>query len=141
MGSIYGKDVRIEIGDGASGEAFDQIGGEVSFDWTRSSKEIDLSSKDDGAYAASGYGSQSVTLSINGKLKLPDTGLERAAAVAKTVPPTCNIRVSRGAITLYEGLMSVGNFSTSFPNDETATYKFEAKSAAAPTIDDLGATS
>jgi predicted secreted protein len=140
MGKEYGKDWRVEIGDGATPtEAFTPIGGEVSFDWSRSSKEIDLSSKDDGQYAATGYGQQSVQVSVNGKVSLPDTGLEAASDLAKAATPVGNMRIVKGAIVKYEGAMAIGNFSTTHPNDEVCTWKFDLKSAAAPTVDDLGA--
>ncbi len=138
--SEYGQEWRIEIGDGvADTEGFLPIAGETTFDWTRTSKEIDLSSKDDGAYASTGYGSQKVTISPSGKLKLPDPGLQRLSAVSKTIPPVCNVKVIRGAVVKYSGSMSVGNFSTTHPNDDTCTWKCDLASAAAPTVDDIGA--
>ena len=141
MGTEYGSTWRVEVGDGQTTESFLTIGGEVSFDWERSSKEIDTSSKDDGAYASSGYGSQSVTITPNGKLKLPDPGLQRLVALSKLQPPIGNIKVVKGAVVKYSGSMSVGNLSTTHPNDDVCTWKCTLKLAAAPTVDDLGASS
>jgi predicted secreted protein len=142
MAVEYGKEWRIKIGDGASGtEGFDIIGGEGSFEWSRSSDEIDLSSKDDGVYKSSSYGQQAITFSISGKVKLPDDGLERAADVAKTSPPEVNIQVVKGAVKKFAGRVGIGNFSTSFPTDGPATYTFNMKNVGAPTIDNLGAAS
>lgn len=134
---------RIEIGDGVTPTpGYNVIGGETSFDWSRQTKEFDNSSKDDGAYAATGFGSKSVSIRVSGKVKLPDTGLERADDVSKLATPTTMVRIVEIAtdIVKYEGSMGIPNFSSSFSNDEPATYNFDLKSAAAPTVDDLGAT-
>ena len=140
--SRYGKDWRIHIGDGATPtEVFTAIGGETGFEWNRQSDAIDLSSKDDGAYKAQGWGQQAVTFSVNGKVDLPDTGLERAADVSKLSPPEVNIKVMQGAIIKYQGRVGIGNFSSSFPHDGASTYSFEMVAVAAPSVDDLGATS
>ena len=140
MGKEYGKNWRVEIGDGLVSEGFDPIGGEVGFEWSRSSKEIDTSSKDDGNYATKGYGRQSVSISINGKVSLPDIGLERAADIAKSATPEVSIRIVKGAVVKFEGKMSIGNFSTSHPDDDVCTYRFDTSTAAVPVVDDLGAT-
>lgn len=141
MGVEYGKDWRIKIGDGAAPtEGFSVVGGEGSFDWARASDEIDLSSKDDGIYKSTGYGQQAITFSLNGKVKLPDVGLERVDDIAKTSPPEVNIQVVKGAIVKFKGKVAIGNFSCSFPNDGPATYSFSMKNVGAPTVDDLGAT-
>jgi predicted secreted protein len=140
MGKEFGKNWRIAVGDGAGPEVFTEIAGEVSFDWSRSSKEIDTSSKDDGAYATIGYGRQSVSISVSGKLTLPDAdGLERVAEVSKSATPQCNFKIMKGAAVKFAGTMSIGNLSTTHADDEVCTYKFDLKTAAAPTTDDLGA--
>lgn len=139
--SEYGKDWRVYIGDGGSTEAFNPVGGETSVDWTRTSDEIDLSSKDDGIYKSSGYGQQAVSFRISGNVKLPDPGLQRASDVSKLSPPQVNVQIRKGAIIKYQGPVGIGNFSTSFPKQGAATYSYDLKATAAPTIDNLGATS
>jgi predicted secreted protein len=141
MGVELGKNWRLKIGDGASPEVFTVVGGEGSLDWTRQSKEIDTSSKDTGQYATMAYGRQSVSFKISGKLTLPDTGLERVADIAQSATPEVNIQITKGSIVKFEGLVSVGNFSTSFPDDDACTYSADMKAAETPTVDDLGATS
>lgn len=141
MGSEYGKDWRIKIGDGASeSEAFNPIGGETSLDWKRASDEIDLSSKDDGAYKSGSYGQQAITFTVSGNVKLPDVGLEQADTISKASPPEVNIEVVKGAVVKYSGKVGIGNFSASFPKDGPATYSFDMKNVGAPTVDDLGAS-
>lgn len=141
MAKEFGKNWRVKIGDGEVSEAFDTIGGEVGFEWSRSSKEIDTSTKDDGQYATRGYGRQTVTIRVNGKVSLPDDGLERAAEVAKSATPEVNVQITKGAVVKFEGLMAIGNFSTSHPDDDVCTYSFDLSTAEAPETDDLGATS
>jgi hypothetical protein len=77
MGTERGLDWRIQIGDGGGPEVFTNIGGEISFDWKRSSEEIDESTKDDGIYGSTSYGQQKIMISVNGNLKLPDTASRR----------------------------------------------------------------
>ena len=141
MSFVYGDELRIKIGDGASTEAFVQIGGEVSFDQDRTSKEIDLATKDDGAYESKGYASQTVAFNVTGKLKLPDAGFTRVSAVSKTLPPVCNWEVTRGGVVLYAGQVAVGNLSISAPHGDVVSYKFTATASQAPTVDNLSATS
>jgi len=140
MGIEFGKNWRLKIGDGGGTEAFDAIGGEGTLDWGRQSKEIDTSSKDTGQYGTMGYGRQTVTFRVSGKLTLPDDGLERVDQIAKSATPEVNVQVVKGAVVKFEGLVSIGNFSVSFPDDEVATYSFDMKVADVPVTDDLGAT-
>jgi hypothetical protein len=139
MGTEKGLDWRIHIGNNAEPEVFVPIGGEISFDWKRTSEEIDESTKDDGLYGATSYGQQKITFSINGNVKLPDVGLERAADVSKTAPPEANIKVMKGATVKYAGKVAIGNFSTSHPKNGPVTYSFDMANKGAPTTDDLGA--
>lgn len=141
--SQYGKDTRLFIGDGASDpetETFSPIGGETSLDWKRSSDDVDLSSKDDGQYKSSSYGQQAITFTVQGNLKLPDTGLQAASDAAKSTTPERNIQIKRGSVVVYQGRVGIGNFSATFPKDGSATYSFDMKNVGAPTIDDLGAS-
>ncbi|HEX2594804.1 MAG TPA: phage tail tube protein [Rhizomicrobium sp.] len=137
--SQYGKDTRLYIGDGASTEAFNPIGGETSLSWKRSSDDIDLSSKDDGQYKSGSYGQQSITFTVQGNVKLPDVGLQAASDTAKSVTPERNIQLKRGAVVIYSGRVGIGNFSAEFPKDGSATYSFDMKNVGAPAVDDLGA--
>lgn len=143
MGTEYGKDWRIQIGDGNDDpgpEVFTNIGGEISFDWQRTSEEIDESTKDDGMYGATSFGQQKVTFQVTGNVKLPDAGLERASTVAKTAPPEVTVKVMKGAIVKFEGLVAIGNFSTTHNKSGPVTYSFTMANKGAPTTDDLGAS-
>lgn len=141
MANESGADWRIEIGDGEVEEEFDPIGGEKGFDWQRSSAEIDESTKDDGDYGSTSYGRQKVTFKVNGNLRLPDPGLQRASTVSKSRPPETNIRIVRGAIVKYAGRVAIGNFSSSHPDEGPVTYTFDMANKGVPTVDNLGATS
>jgi predicted secreted protein len=140
MGTEYGKDWRIHIGDGESSEAFDTLGGEGSFDFKRSSDSIDLSSKDDGVYKASGWGQQSISISVTGNVKLPDDGLEQAVDISKASPPEVNIKIMKGAIVKFAGRIGIGNLSITAAKDGPVGYSFDMSAVSAPTVDDLVAT-
>lgn len=135
-----GSDYRIFVSDGATPPNFTSIAGETQFDWQRQSKEIDGSTKDDGVYGSTGFGQQTLTFDVSGMLKLPDPGLTRVNSVAKSSPPNVVMRVMKGNIKKYEGLVAIGNFSTTHQRDENVTWKFTAKNVGAPTVDALDAT-
>lgn len=140
MAYELGKDWRIAIGDGESSEAFDLIGGEGSFDWTRQSQEIDLGTKDDSDYALGDFGITRITFNVSGKLKLPDDGLERAFAVSKSASKRVNWQVKKNSVIKYAGQVAIGNFSMSAPTEGPATYSFTAIASAVPTTDNIGAS-
>jgi hypothetical protein len=139
MGTERGLDWRIQIGDGGGPEVFTNIGGEISFDWKRSSEEIDESTKDDGIYGSTSYGQQKIMISVNGNLKLPDTGLEAAAATSKASPPEVNVKIVKGATVKFAGLVAIGNFSTTHNKTGPVTWSFDMANVGAPTTDNLGA--
>lgn len=137
MATERGADWRIEVN--GTGTEFDPIGGEISFDWSRTSNEIDESTKDDGMYGSTSYGQQKINFRVNGNVKLPDPGLTRISAVSKASPPETIIRVTKGEIVKFEGLVAVGNFSSTHPKDGPVTYTFDMVNKGAPVKDDFGA--
>jgi hypothetical protein len=139
MGTERGLDWRIKIGDGGGPEAFVIIGGEISFDWKRTSEEIDESTKDDGIYGSTSYGQQKIMISANGNLKLPDTGIEAAAAASKASPPEVNVEIVKGSTVKFAGKIAIGNFSTNHDKKGPVTWSFDMVNVGAPTTDNLGA--
>lgn len=135
----YGKNWRIYISDGATPGVFSPIGGEGSWSKRSSSDSIDLSSKDDGNYKAQGWGQQTVTFSVQGKVKLPDVGLEQAYDVSKAATPEIVVQLRKGATIKWQGKVGVGNFSLEGPNNGPVTYSFDLSAVEAPTVDDLAA--
>lgn len=140
MGTEQGRETRVYLSDGTDPANWLPIGGETTMSPKRSSTELDTSSKDDGIYGSTDYGQQKITVSVSGNLKLPDAGLERADAVSKLSPPQTPVRIMKGAVVRYEGLMAIGNFSSEFPNNGIATYSFDLANVGAPTTDNLTAT-
>lgn len=133
----FGKDWRVNVKTGP--EVFTPIGGETTLEWRRSSQEQDLSDKDSGIYGATSYGQQRVNLAVSGNLKLPDAGLQAAETASKASPPQVEVKVMKGAVVKFHGMVAVGNFSASFPQTGPATFSFDMANAAAPIIDALGA--
>lgn len=138
MPNEFGKDWRIGIKTGD--DKFTPIGGETSLSWKRSSQEQDISDKDSGVYGATSYGQQKITFSVGGNLKLPDAGFSAAEAASKASPPQVEVQVLKGTVVKYQGLIAIGNFSADFPKDGPATWSMDMANAAAPTIDNFGAT-
>lgn len=141
MAYVLGKDVILKVGDGAGSEVFTALGGEGELSWSRSSDEIDLTTKDDDTYKNSSYGLQSISIGVSGKVKLPDTALERVDTVAKSGTPNVNVQIYRRdtSVVIFAGAVAVGNFSCEFPSGGAATYSFAMKNVGAPTTDDIGA--
>lgn len=140
MGTEYGLDWRVQVGDGADPEVFTEIGGEIQFTWSRSSDEIDESTKDDGAYGSTSYGQQKIKIAMSGNLKLPNAGIKRVSDVSKLRPPHLQVKIMKGAIVKFDGLMAVGNFSIEAPLKGPATYNYDLSNVGAPDTDDLTAT-
>lgn len=140
MASEYGKDWRLCIGDGAMPEVFTALGGETSFSFKRSSTEIDLSDKDDGAYGSTSYGQQKITISATGNLKLPDVAFKKLSDTSKASPPEIFIQLKKGNIIKYHSKVGVGNFSTEHSKDGPVTYSVDLSNIGAPIVDDLTKT-
>src|SRR3546814_16683951 len=98
---------------------------------------MDFSTKDDDVYGSAGYGLQTITFNVQGKLKLPDTALERIDTIAKSGNPVVNIKIMKGAVEKFVGAVAVGNFLSSFPHDGPATFRFTARNAAASHVEAL----
>jgi hypothetical protein len=140
MGTEQGRETRLYISDGSQVPNWLPIAGETTNSPKRTSTELDTSSKDDGIYGSTDYGQQKITVSVSGNVKLPDPGLERVDDVSKLSPPVEMVRIMRGAVVRFEGLMAIGNFSCDFPNAGTATYSFDLANKGAPTVDNMTAT-
>lgn len=140
MGYELGKDWRIHVGDGGGSEVFSALGGEGEFSFSRSTQEIDLSTKDDSDYALSDYGLQKITFSVSGNVKLPNTGLERMLDVSKSTSKRVNIQVKDGSIVKYAGEVAVGNVTITAGKGGAVGYSFAMTASTAPTTDDMGAT-
>jgi predicted secreted protein len=137
MANEFGKDWRVHFKTGAS--TFVAIGGETSLSWTRSSAEQDISDKDSGVYGATSYGQQKIAFKVAGNLKLPDAGFTAADTASKASPPQTEVKIMKGTVVKYQGLVAIGNFSAEFPKEGPATYSFDLANAAAPTIDNISA--
>lgn len=141
MAYELGKDWRVYVGDGGGTEVFSALGGEGSFDFQRSSNEIDLSTKDDSDYALANFGLMKIAISVSGNVKLPDTALERLMDKAKhATDKTTNIQIKDGTIVKYAGEVAVGGNGITAGKDGAVSYSFTLVASAAPTTDDMAAT-
>ena len=140
MAYELGKDWRFCVGNGATPtEVFTPLGGEGSFEMSRASDQIDLSSKDDATYKFNTFGLQTISFNVSGKVKLPDTALQRIDTIAKSGSPTVMIQIKKGSTIKFHAEVGIGNFSASFPNGDAATYSFTAVLTATPIVDNIGA--
>lgn len=133
MATEQGRDTRVNIK--TAGDAFVAIGGETSFSFKRNSADLDTSDKDGGKGS---FGQTTISISLSGKLKLPDPGLVALEAASKANPPEIEVQIMKGEVIRFHGLVAVGNFSGEFPI-ELATWSCDLKNAAAPIVDNLTA--
>lgn len=133
----YGRLWRIYISDGAVVPAFSPIGGEGSWSKKVSTDSVDFASKDDGKIKAKGWGQQEVMFSVQGKVKLPDVGLEKAYLVSNADVPEIEIQLKNGANIVWQGFVGIGNFSMDGPSNGPVSYNFDMSAVAAPSADDL----
>lgn len=135
----YGRNWRILISDGAVTPAFSAIGGEGTWSKKVSTDSIDFSSKDDGKIKAQGWGQQSVTFSVQGKVTLPDVGLEKAYDVSNASVPEIEIQL-KNLVTnkvVWQGFVGIGNFSMDGPSNGPVSYSFDMSAVSTPSVDDL----
>lgn len=132
MALELGKEYRLYVGATPA-----TLGGENTLTVDRSSQEIDTSSKDDAVYAFSDFGLQKLTITVAGKVKLPDTALEEIVDAQKNATNEVTINIKKSATTKFTCSMAVGNLSVAYPHDGPATYSFTLVPVAAPTVDDL----
>ena len=133
MGTEQGRDTRIMI---MGADDYVPIGGETTFSFKRNSADLDTSDKDGGKGT---YGQTKISISPQGKVKLPDPGLVALEAASKANPPEVSVKIMRGEIVRFEGMVAVGNFSADFPI-EIATWSCDMQNSDTPITDNLTAT-
>jgi predicted secreted protein len=132
----FGKDWRLQFGDGQATEAFVTLAGEKGFSWKIGSNDVDTSDKDGPAGVLI---PGRITFSVKGNVKLPDAGMTRVYAAVKS-GAIVNMKALKGTVVKYSGPVTIGNFSADFDSDGPAPYSFDMANAATPSVNDLGAT-
>lgn len=138
MGTEFGKDTRLNFGDGAGTEVFTTLGGEKSFDWTRASTDVDTTDKDGPAGV---YVPGRVGFSVSGNVKLPNAALSRAILACKNGTPI-DIKITSGvggAVVRYQGVVTVGNMKVTYDTEGAVPYSFDMTQYSTPTVDALDA--
>jgi predicted secreted protein len=140
MAKRLGKDYRLFVGDGASPEVFAELAGQRGLSFNATPNFFDTSSKDDYPFATQGAGRQTLNITVDGVLDLPDTtGIEalNTAQIAGTAK-TCQIvyeGVSPSVVT-FQGSMFI-QIAFDYGDEAPATYTVTLSPAAAPTVNDL----
>jgi hypothetical protein len=93
----------MKISDGSTPGVFSTIGGEGTWSKKVSTEQIDLSSKDDGKIKAQGWGQQTITFSVSGKVKLPDTGLEKDLRRLQRRRAGDRVQLVKGGVVKWQG--------------------------------------
>ncbi|WP_375290915.1 phage tail tube protein [Qipengyuania sp.] len=139
MALKLGQNYRLLVTDPATPGEFLTIGGEQRLSRTDSPNAIDGASKDDGNYQVELYGQQKVSITVSGKVKLPDAGLKALDGLAKVAGSSDVVKIvdTTDDTDVFVCEMSVGQRQVDFDNQQVATYSFNLSIAAAPTTDAL----
>lgn len=139
MAKKLGNDYRLFIGDGGGTEVFTEIAGQQDLSISRSTAAIDTSTKDNFPYATQASGLKTLTISFNLIPDLPDAdgyGELETQALA-TTPVPWNFQVKTGSTVVFEGSMYIGDFNTSFGQNDALKVTGTLTLADAPTTDAL----
>lgn len=144
MAKLLGNNYLVWIESTTPG-TYNLIAGQRGVTISRSSSEIDLSSKDDAGYGASAFGLRKLTLDLDVLPSLPDTnGYTRLETLSNAVPAApFNIQIRKDgaagtdADAVFEGLVYGNIDSTSFEQDAGVPVKIKFTAAAAPATDAL----
>lgn len=137
MGTLQlGKDVRLTVEDPDNAGQYISVGGEGRLSFQASPDTIDGASKDDGNYKVEYFGQQKISITLAGKVKLPDDGLAALDDASRT-NAAISVKIVKGVTVLFHGDMTVGNRQADWDNAQAASYSFSLGLAAAPTVDAL----
>jgi hypothetical protein len=145
MAYKLGNDYRLWVGSATPG-TYNEIQGNQDLSISRQAGTIDLGTKSDFPYGASGPGSRNLTLTASFNPDLPDAdGYGRLedlinAAVSTTIPLQIRRGGSSGAApadVVFECEMYCTGHDTSFGRNAGVNTPFTFVNAAAPTIDEL----
>ena len=139
MAKKLGNDYRLFIGDGGGTEVFTEIAGQQDLSITRQTASIDTSTKDNFPYATQASGLKTLSISFNLIPDLPDAAgygeLETQALATTPVP--WNFQVKKSSTVVFEGSMYIGDFNTSFGQNDAVKVTGTLTLADAPTTDAL----
>jgi hypothetical protein len=132
MVTEFGKDTRLNFGDGADPEVFAVLGGEGSYDRTQASTDVDTTDKDGpaGLYVPGRIG-----WSVSGNVKLPDVGFSRIVAASKSGLPIDLKETFKGTTVRYLGPVTIGNLKLTRGSTGAVPYTFDMTAFAVPTTD------
>ena len=142
MGKKLGNDYRLWIESAVAG-TYNEIKGQQGIKVARQAGLIDMSSKDDGAYATQAPTMKSVTLDVEVYPNLPDangfTRLESRALANPQVATLFQIRKGGSAgvtgDTVFQASLYIGNYDSDFGKNDVVKATFQLSLEAAPTID------
>lgn len=131
--------------ESATPGTYNVVLGQGALSIARSATKIDLSTKDDGGYAASAYGLRDLVVSFECEPKLPDTtGYTRLETQCLANPPApLNVQIRKGGTggLSADAVLTAsvyGNLDSSdMPQNGPVKVKVSLVAAAAPTLDTL----
>jgi len=124
MGKEKGSNFKVYVKDGASVPAYHLIAGQITGQLKINGQAIDVSDKDDGAWGTSLDGPKSMTVTISGNCKWPDTaGLDAIRDIVETENEHANIKVVLNSDgDMYECECVVTDLTYDGPNNGATTY-------------------
>jgi TP901-1 family phage major tail protein len=128
MAKYCGKDLLIQMGNGASPEVFTTIGSMKSNSLTINNEQVDVTTKDDMAWRALlACGVRSMSLAASGPLS--SDAMQKALELAANTSPIKNFKVVSGRLDTYTGAFEITSFGRSGEHNGAEQFTVSLESA------------
>lgn len=143
MAKKLGNDYRLWI-ESATPGTYNEIKGQQTMQYDRSSETINMSDKNNSPYALTAPGLFNVTLSVDGIADLPDANGFTLLETTFKLQASKKFQIRKGgsagatpADVVFEGLMNILSLPITYGQNDAVKYKTSLGCAAAPTTDAL----
>lgn len=128
MAKYCGKDLLLQLGNGATPEVFTTIGSMKSNSLTINNEKVDVTTKDDMAWQALlACGIRSMAVTAAGPIS-SDT-MQKALELAANQSPIKNFKIVTGRLDTYQGSFFIENFGRSGEHNGAEQWTLSLASA------------
>jgi TP901-1 family phage major tail protein len=130
MAKYCGKDLLLQMGNGASPEVFTTIGAMKSNSLTINNEKVDVTTKDDMAWQALlACGVRSMAVTASGPIS--SDVVQKALELAANTSPIKNFKIVTGRLDVYQGSFLIGSFARSGEHNGAEQWTLSLDSAGA----------
>lgn len=132
MAKYCGKDLLLQMGNGASPEVFTTIGAMKSNSLTINNEKVDVTTKDDMAWQALlACGVRSMALTAAGPIS--SDAMQKALELAANSSPIKNFKIVTGRLDTYVGPFLISSFARTGEHNQAEQWTVSLDSAGAIT--------